>query len=205
MKKGIVIIGLATVLIAVYFLFLHKDENNSTTTAAVPAQTNVQSKNNDAFNVPFENVLTKYFALKDAFVNWDSIGAKNAAGALQQSLSAVPYEELAIDSVIAKAKKLSGQINGEAEGLMAETQIEEQRKSFYTLSEELYALIKTVHYDKQVIYHDKCPMAFNNEEDEGWWLSNTSNIVNPYMGNKHPRYHEAMLSCGSVEDSIRNF
>lgn len=204
MKKGVAIIGLATLLLAVYFLFLHKSDEPAVNIPSVELQTNI-SRNSDAFNVPFENVLNKYFALKDALVNWDTATARNAANDLQQALSLVPYEELNTDTLIDRAKSLSGQITGEAEGLMTEVNIDGQRKSFYSLSEQLYNLVKTVHYDKQVIYHNKCPMAFNNEEDEGWWLSNTNNIVNPYMGNKHPRYKDAMMSCGSVEDSIRNF
>lgn len=204
MKKGVAIIGLATLLLAVYFLFLHKSDEPAVNVPSVKLQTNI-SRNSDAFNVPFENVLNKYFALKDALVNWDTATARNAANDLQQALSLVPYEELNTDTLIDRAKSLSGQITGEAEGLMTEVNIDGQRKSFYSLSEQLYNLVKTVHYDKQVIYHDKCPMAFNNEEDEGWWLSNTNNIVNPYMGNKHPRYKDAMMSCGSVEDSIKNF
>lgn len=204
MKKGVAIIGLATLLLAVYFLFLHKSDEPAVNLPSVELQTNI-SRNSDAFNVPFENVLNKYFALKDALVNWDTATARNAANDFQQALSLVPYEELNTDTLIDRAKSLSGQMTGEAEGLMTEVNIDGQRKSFYSLSEQLYNLVKTVHYDKQVIYHDKCPMAFNNEEDEGWWLSNTNNIVNPYMGNKHPRYKDAMMSCGSVEDSIKNF
>jgi len=26
--------------------------------------------------------------------------------------------------------------------------------------------------------------------------------VNPYLGNKHPKYHSGMVGCGSIEDSV---
>ena len=203
MKKGIAIIGLATVAIAVYFLFFNKAETKEETKAA-PHAINAGSKNSDAFNEPFEKVLSNYYLLKDALVNWDTAAAILAANNIQQSLSAVPFEELKEDSTIEKAKNLSGQITGEAEGFLSEKNIDGQRHSFYALSEQLYSLIKTVHYDRQVIYHDKCPMAFNNEEDEGWWFSNATEITNPYFGNKHPHYKNAMVTCGSIEDSVSN-
>jgi hypothetical protein len=89
----------------------------------------------------------------------------------------------------------------EAMGIAGENTIEGKRRSFYTLSENLYNLVRTVHYDQQVIYHDKCPMAFNDSE-EAYWLSNTKQIINPYLGRKHPHYAGGMVGCGSVEDSI---
>ena len=201
MKKGIAIIGLATLAIAIYFIFFNKSTIKVQAQTAVEAA-NTTSKNSDEFNIPFDKVLNNYYALKDALVNWDTATAIVAANNIQQSLSAVPFEELKEDSTIEKAKNLSGQITGEAEGFLSEKNIDGQRHSFYALSEQLYGLIKTVRYDRQVIYHDKCPMAFNNGEDEGWWFSNSNNITNPYLGNKHPKYKDAMIGCGSIEDSV---
>jgi len=67
----------------------------------------------------------------------------------------------------------------------------------------MYHLIKTAGYDKAVVYHKKCPMAFNGDK-EGWWLSRSKPIDNPYFGKFDPKYKNAMLECGSVEDSINN-
>jgi len=46
-------------------------------------------------------------------------------------------------------------------------------------------------------------MAFNGDH-EGWWISETKKIDNPYFGRYHPKYKNAMLECGTVEDSINN-
>ena len=73
----------------------------------------------------------------------------------------------------------------------------------YTVSESIYHLAKTTAYDNAVIYHKKCPMAFNGDR-EGWWISQTKTIDNPYLGKFHPKYKSAMLECGTVEDSINN-
>ena len=40
------------------------------------------------------------------------------------------------------------------------------------------------------------------EDKSAYWISNSAEIVNPYLGKKHPIYHSAMINCGSVEDSI---
>jgi len=44
-------------------------------------------------------------------------------------------------------------------------------------------------------------MAFN-DSDEAYWLSNSREIVNPYLGKKHPRYKAGMLACGDLTDSL---
>jgi hypothetical protein len=92
-------------------------------------------------------------------------------------------------------------VSGEAVGVAGESDIAEKRKSFYTLSENLYELVRTVRYDGQVVYHQHCPMAFNDTE-EAFWLSNKNEVVNPYLGNKHPKYKSGMLHCGDVTDSL---
>jgi hypothetical protein len=44
-------------------------------------------------------------------------------------------------------------------------------------------------------------MAFNDEEEANW-LSNSSKVVNPYLGKHHPKYKAGMLHCGDVVDSV---
>jgi hypothetical protein len=44
-------------------------------------------------------------------------------------------------------------------------------------------------------------MAFNDNET-AFWLSNSREVVNPYLGKKHPKYASGMLHCGEVKDSI---
>ena len=200
MKKGLILIGLVAAIVAVYFIFFSK--NDSATPEAPKQQPLAQSKNSDAFNKPFNEMLNTYFDLKNALVNWDTAQAVTNAKKLAELADKVPYDEIKADTtIIQTAKSFSGSVVAEANGVAGETSIEGMRHSFYTLSENLYNLLRTVRYDQQVIYHDKCPMAFG-DDDPAYWLSNSSEIVNPYLGNKHPKYHSGMLSCGSVEDSI---
>ncbi|MEP7317841.1 MAG: DUF3347 domain-containing protein [Panacibacter sp.] len=200
MKKGLAIIGVAVAAIAAYFLFF-----NGSTDAKEEApkqQALTQSGSDDAFNQPFGEMLISYFALQAAFVDWDTAKASAAAITLADLSAKVPYQQLKADTtIIATAKNFSENIVADAQGIAGENTIEGKRRSFYTLSENLYNLLRTVHYDQQVIYHDKCPMAFNDEE-EAYWITNSKEIVNPYLGKKHPKYASGMIGCGNVEDSI---
>jgi hypothetical protein len=118
-------------------------------------------------------------------------------------LISVPYTELHEDAEATRATGIAQNAGDEIQVLLNEDSINNKRRIFYTVSESIYSLVKTVGYDKQVIYHKKCPMAFNGSE-EGWWFSEIKKIDNPYYGNKHPKYKNAMLECGTVEDSINN-
>jgi hypothetical protein len=200
MKKGLAIIGAAIVVIAVYFLLFYR--NGEKKEDDVKQQPLAQSKNSESFNKPFNEMLNSYFDLKNALVEWDTARASISANILANLSQNIPYNELKADTtIIATAKNFSGNVVAEAMGIAGENTIEGKRRSFYTLSENLYNLVRTVHYDQQVIYHDKCPMAFNDSE-EAYWLSNTKQIINPYLGRKHPHYAGGMVGCGSVEDSI---
>ncbi|HEY6976197.1 MAG TPA: DUF3347 domain-containing protein [Chitinophagaceae bacterium] len=200
MKKGLAIIGAAIAVIAVYFLLFYKNDEKKGD--AAKEQPLAQSKNSESFNKPFNEMLNSYFDLKNALVEWDTAKTSAYANTLARLSQNVPYDELKADTtIIATAKNFSGNVVAEAMGIAGENTIEGKRRSFYTLSENLYNLLRTVRYDQQVIYHDKCPMAFNDSE-EAYWISNTKQIINPYLGKKHPHYAGGMIGCGSVEDSI---
>ncbi|HRH50135.1 MAG TPA: DUF3347 domain-containing protein [Panacibacter sp.] len=199
MKKGLAIIGVAVAAIAAYFFFNASGEKKE---EEPRQQALTQSSNNDAFNKPFGEMLNSYFALQTALVDWDTAKASAAADTLAVLMGKVPYDALKADTtIIATAKSFSENITADAQGLAGDNSIEEKRHSFYTLSENLYSLIRTVHYDQQVIYHDKCPMAFKDSE-EAYWITNSKEIINPYLGKKHPMYKSGMIGCGSIEDSI---
>jgi len=199
MKKGLAFVALAAIVIAVYFLFFNKEEKKP---EEPKQQALAQSKNSDEFNKPFNDFLNAYYTLKNAFVEWDSLQVNKTAEALIGEAAKVPYKALKADtSIVSTAQSFSESVVAECKGIIGEPTIEGKRRSFYTLSENLYNLVRTVHYDQQVIYHIKCPMAFNDTE-EAYWISNSSDIVNPYLGKKHPKYHAGMIGCGNVTDSI---
>ena len=160
------------------------------------------SKNSGVFNTAFAELMSDYFSLKDALVEWDTIRADQAAYTLGQKADSLPLNTLKADSaIIMTARSMAASIGGEAKGFTGETTIEAKRRAFNALTDQLYTLINTVRYDGQTIYHIRCPMAFKDSE-EGFWLSNNAKIINPYLGKKHPVYKEKMLGCGEITDSV---
>jgi len=199
MKKVLSLLILILLIVAVYWIFFKKRKDTTETQQPVPLAVTNKS---DAFNTTFGNMLAVYYNLKDAFVDWDTARVNQLTRSLKAQADSLPVKQLKADSSIIKmAQDYSGTISGEAMGILGEKDIQEKRKSFYTLSEALYELVRTVRYDGQVIYHQHCPMAFN-ETEEAFWLSNKNEIVNPYLGNKHPKYKTGMLHCGDVTDSL---
>jgi len=159
-------------------------------------------KNSGPFNTAFAALMTDYYTLKDALVEWDTLKADQAAYTLGQKADSLPLKDLKADpSIVLTAQSMAASIGGEAKGFTGETNIEAKRRAFNALTDQLYTLINTVRYDGETIYHIRCPMAFKDSE-EGFWLSNTSKVLNPYLGKKHPVYKEKMLGCGEVTDSL---
>jgi hypothetical protein len=159
-------------------------------------------RNSSAFNTAFAELMSDYFSLKDALVQWDTLKADQAAYTLALKVDSLPLRTLKADSsIVLTAQSLAASVSGEAKGLTGETGIEARRRDFNMLTDEMYNLVRTVRYDGETIYHIRCPMAFKDSE-EGFWLSNTSSIVNPYLGVRHPVYKNKMVGCGEIIDSL---
>jgi hypothetical protein len=162
------------------------------------------SKNSSSFNTSFERLLNSYFSLKDALIDYDTAAANSSAHNLALLSDSLKINEIKGDSTgsIQKvALDFAGTIGGSAKALVAEPDLTKKRREFQMISEGLYNLIRTVKYDGQKLYHQHCPMAFNDEE-EAWWISNSNKIENPYLGNKHPKYKATMVGCGDITDSL---
>lgn len=154
----------------------------------------VQSKNSAEFNNKFTNFLNNYYQLKDALVLSNEPMAITAANLLVKSADSLNVEDVKADSnIVQMAKGYVETVSAEAKALTGEKDLEAKRKSFQMISDAMYDLVRTIHFDKAVVYHQFCPMAFN---DAGaYWLSTSADIKNPYYGKK-------MLTCGEVKDSI---
>jgi hypothetical protein len=192
-----------TVIIFLSLTFIVAACNNSSSTSTAVTGKIFTSKNTDSFNVAFDSVLLNYDSLRNAFINWDTTAADKYAALLQMALISVPYEQLKDEDTATRATSIAQNAADGLQTLISIDSINNKRRFFYTVSESVYHLIKITGYDKAVIYHKKCPMAFNGDQ-EGWWLSETKKIDNPYYGKYHPKYKNAMLGCGSIEDSINN-
>ncbi|MCC7526118.1 MAG: DUF3347 domain-containing protein [Chitinophagaceae bacterium] len=183
--------------IAVIFLFACNSNEKKQEATTEEAPVVKVASYSAAFDASFENVLNGYYALRDALVAGDTAAANKAAGLLVQSADELKLDELkAVDTsniIIPTAKTYTGSISSEGKGLLGESNIEEKRKAFQMISGNLFDLTRTVRFSKEKVYLLHCPMAFNNTGAD--WLSNSTEIKNPYFGDK-------MLTCGAVKDSV---
>ncbi len=162
------------------------------------------SKHSAEFNKGFDIFMKSYLDLKAAFVEADTATVKDAAKKFLLITDSLNISELKKDTtgIFETANAQIGDVKANAQSLLMQNDITEMRKDFSMVSESLYPLLKSVHYEGKTLYWQNCPMAFG--EDKGAnWISNTQEVVNPYMGKKHPEYKATMLHCGEVKDSIK--
>lgn len=119
-----------------------------------------------------------YIHLKNVLVASDFQKAKSASEALVKAIHSV---------------KGSDKAHTEAAKVAQAGSLENQRKAFTALSNEMAALVKNAALTMGEVYLEYCPMA--NGNTGGYWLSNEKEIRNPYFGDK-------MLKCGSVKETI---
>jgi Protein of unknown function (DUF3347) len=174
-----------------------KAAENSGRTASTP----VTIQTSEATKKAITGVLGAYYQLKDALVEADTLAANKAAVTLATLADSIRVDGIKDSSLSITIKNFSGTIAAEAIALPEEQDITGKRRSFSMITENLYPLLQSVQYNESVIYHEMCPMAFNDTE-AAFWLSDNREIVNPYLGKKHPKYASGMLHCGELKDSL---
>lgn len=169
-----------------------KEESKEPTTT--PQQPLAKSNNNEVFNTQFSDLLKNYYALREAFIKEDTAVINKAAKALHISVDSLNLANVFADSsIILTMQSDKESLVANIKGVLGETSLEEKRKDFAMLSEFVYGLFRTSHYDREKLYKQRCPMAFNNKGAE--WLSNAEEIRNPYLP-------KTMLDCGENIDSV---
>ena len=124
------------------------------------------------------NILTAYYGVKEALVADNANAASEKAGELSKALAA------------ADKATLTDKLNTDAKAISKSKDLETQRKHFASLSANMLALAKAIKLSDKPIYQEYCPMK------KAVWLSDDSAIKNPYYG-------EAMLTCGSVQTTLK--
>lgn len=139
------------------------------------------------FRLEMDSVLTRYFALKEAFIESDGKESVKKAGELSRFSRNVMDEVLepknrglwlAIDRIIQK----------EAENLMSESDVDEQRVYFRRISNAMIRMVEEFNPVKYIVYHMSCPDFRGRSAD---WLSREEEIRNPYHGEENP-------DCGEI-------
>jgi len=146
-----------------------------------------------SFQNQLASVFTSYIELKDAFVLSDLNKVKEEAKSTDEALAKVDMKLLSGAAHNDWMNYLSI-IQGSLKEIQSSSDIEAQRKSFSSLSDNLYKSVKAFGLGGKEAFYDFCPMAFNNEG--AYWLSDQEQIKNPYFGDK-------MLTCGSVKEKLK--
>jgi hypothetical protein len=147
-------------------------------------------------------VVSAYYTLKDALVEADTLLADKSAIELLKLTDSLKIADILTDSSQVNGIEIyRGNISAETKGLLGEKKITEKRRAFSMISQNLLPMLQEVNYSATPVYQQICPMAFNDDE-QAFWLSDSREIMNPYLGKKHPKYSAGMLHCGELGDSL---
>ncbi len=152
-----------------------------------PADTSLKT------TVPIKEILDGYLQLKNAFAKDNTNDAATIATALQTTLinfnkTALTAQQKKTFEDIADDAKEHAEHIGKNGGNIAH-----QREHFEMLSKDMYDMVKAFGAG-QVLYKDFCPMY--NKGKGAFWVSETKEIKNPYLG-------KAMPTCGTVKEEIK--
>lgn len=137
-------------------------------------------------------LLSAYLNLKDALVSDESSKAASEGKKLYEAIESFDVDANAngqkaeVAEILADAKEHAEHIS-ENDGNM-----DHQRAHFDMLSIDMKDLIAIAGADRK-LYQEYCPMY--NDGEGAMWLSESSEIRNPYFGSK-------MLKCGKVQAEI---
>lgn len=136
-------------------------------------------------------IADAYFKVKNALVEDNFQDARSGLGEVENALTKADMRNLkgkAHDHWMALKEQLAGAVT-----MMKEAKdMEALRQHFAKLSENMLEVTESFGLEKDKVYKDFCPMAFDNKG--AFWLSESKEILNPYFG-------EAMLSCGEVKET----
>ena len=143
--------------------------------------------------VSIKEILDGYLKMKNAFAKDNDKDAATAGNEMVNAFAGFNKAALTADQakiyndIQDDAKEHAEHIGSNAGN------IKHQREHFDMLSKDMYQLVKTFGAG-QNLYYDHCPMY--NDGKGADWLSETKDIVNPYLGKKMP-------TCGTVKEELK--
>ena len=201
MKKILALLVILIGAFSVYWFILRTKESKPKAPKMTPIAV---KKHSDSFNLSIDHLMEAYIGIKESFVSADTANAKKYTQTFIALLDSIPVVELEKDDAMIAQTALANiaDIKLNAVSLLQQTDVTEMRLDFRTVSDMLYpGFFKIINYEGPTLYLQNCPMAFDGGKDANW-ISNSNEVVNPYLGNNHPKYKATMLSCGDVKDSI---
>ena len=158
-----------------------KDEKSAKTAGK---NITINQKTKDAL----KPIYMEYLHMKDALVSDNMVDAQNAGNNMQKALSKVDMSLFSGKSHDIWMKHHNN-LKSELQPLANFKNIEEVRKAFQEISENMIALTKSFKNLDNPMYIQHCPMADDSKGAN--WLSQFKEIKNPYFGAK-------MLKCGET-------
>jgi hypothetical protein len=157
-------------------------------------KSDITNPTSDGLKTQFAPILTAYYGVKDALVGDNPKLAATQGKALKVALDNLdtknwtPKQRTTYDA-LAKKMETDAEHIGDNAG-----KIDHQREHFITLSNNMTALVKSLKINEVATYLQFCPMA--NDGKGAYWLSKDNKVKNPYYG-------KAMLTCGSVKETLK--
>jgi len=142
-----------------------------------------------ADNIAISHLIKAYMGMKDALTT-DNSKTANAqakqftAAVAEVNASALTAEQKATWIKFGEKLRFNGEHIGESQD------IAHQREHFAKLSDDMYALLKSIKMTDMTLYRQYCPMK------KQYWLSQSKTIVNPYYGQDMPE-------CGKVTETLK--
>ena len=202
MKKGLALLLVLAVALGIYWFMFRKKGGPTNDIKPEPI---ALKKHSATFNAGVDKMVKAYLDVKDAFVDADTTIAKQKTREFINLLDSIHTDELKNDTavIMESAKSSISDIRSNAVSLLTQTDITEMRQDFRMITDMMYpAFFKTINYEGPKLYLQNCPMAFGEDKDANW-ISNSTEVVNPYLGKHHPEYKGSMLHCGEVKDTIK--
>ena len=195
-----IILGLAIATTTFAFCHISKStesQNLSNRTQSISQTDNANlttsSVKNAKNTVSIKEIISAYLQMKNAFTEDNSNGAASAGKKLETVFKS--YDKSLLTAAQKKTyEDVEADAIEHAEHIGANGgNIEHQREHFELLSKDIYDLLKKF-TGSQVLYWDFCPM-YNNGKG-AYWLSETKEIQNPYLG-------KSMPTCGSIKEELK--
>ncbi|HVZ96481.1 MAG TPA: DUF3347 domain-containing protein [Chitinophagaceae bacterium] len=195
MKRLLAVVFLAAALYVAYLFFFKSTRHTS---GPKPQAIKVQ-KHSKEFNQSISNAMFNYNNLKDAVTDADTSKIKSETQKFVTVLDSLKLDELKEDDsdIFITAKQQLSDIGANAQDIMLQTDLGEMREDFRMVSENVYPFLKTIGYEGNRLYWITCASAFGQDK-EGSWVSNSTEIINPYWNPGHPQEK----TCGEIKDSL---
>jgi len=137
-------------------------------------------------------IVQSYFGIQTALAEDDAQSAVKKADAMLKMLKTFDAQTLSSEAQLFWTGQLTG-LNAALLSLRKTENIDEQRKAFALLSDQLTRLVRVFTPTGITINKAFCPMAFNDRGAS--WLQVDKQIANPYFG-------AMMLRCGEIQEEI---